>query len=248
MKSFVDEHRDTLGVEPICKVLQIAPSTYHEHAARKIDPARRSRRAKIDEVLMKEIEQVWSENFEVYGARKVWQQLRRQGIEVARCTVERLMKRLGLKGVIRGKAVRTTVSDPKAPCPLDHVKRQFRAERPNALWVADFTYVPTWRGFVYVAFIIDVFARVIVGWRAPSSMQTDFVLDALEQALHARGPFAVSAQISSSRCQSIELRARRETSRPSTMPACPMPTSATKCWNPRGPSRHRTGRGRCRSR
>jgi len=189
MKSFVDEHRDTLGVEPICKVLQIAPSTYHEHAARKVDPERRSRRAKIDEVLMKEIEQVWSENFEVYGARKVWQQLRRQGIEVARCTVERLMKRLGLKGVIRGKTVRTTVSDPKAPCPLDHVKRQFHAERPNVLWVADFTYVSTWRGFVYVAFIIDVFARVIVGWRVSSSMQTDFVLDALEQALHARGPF-----------------------------------------------------------
>jgi putative transposase len=189
MKAFIDEHRGAHGVEPICKVLQIAPSTYHEHAARKADPERRSRRAKTDEGLMQRIERVWTENFEVYGVRKVWQQLRREGVEVARCTVQRLMKRLGLKGVIRGKAVRTTVSDPKAPCPLDHVKRHFHAERPNALWVADFTYVWTWRGFVYVAFIIDVFARVIVGWRVSSSMQTDFVLDALEQALHARGPF-----------------------------------------------------------
>ncbi|MEO7008176.1 MAG: IS3 family transposase, partial [Caldimonas sp.] len=174
--------------EPICKALPIAPSTYYAHAARKADPALRSRRAKTDEALIPQVQRVWDENFEVYGVRKVWRQLRREDFAVARCTVQRLMKRLGLQGVIRGKAVRTTLSDPKAPCPLDHVNRQFRAERPNALWVSDFTYVSTWQGFVYVAFVIDVFARRIVGWKASSSARTDFVLDALEQALHARRP------------------------------------------------------------
>lgn len=188
MKAFIDAHRDVYGVEPICRVLPIAPSTYYAHAARKADPELRSQRAKTDEVLLPEVERVWKENFEVYGVRKVWRQLRRERFEVARCTVQRLMKRLGLKGVIRGKAVRTTISDPKAPCPLDHVQRQFRADRPNALWVSDFTYVSTWQGFVYVAFVIDVFARRIVGWRASSSARTDFVLDALEQALYARRP------------------------------------------------------------
>jgi putative transposase len=188
MKSFIDEHRHTHGVEPICRVLPIAPSTYYEHRARKIDPQLRSRRAKTDEVLAPEVERVWSENFRVYGVRKVWRQLRRERVEVARCTVERLMKRLGLRGVIRGKSVRTTISDPKAPCPLDHVQRQFKAGRPNVLWVSDFTYVSTWQGFVYVAFVIDVFARRIVGWKVSASARTDFVLDALEQALYARKP------------------------------------------------------------
>jgi putative transposase len=188
MKAFIDEHRHVHGVEPICKALLIAPSTYYAHAARKADPELRSQRAKTDEALIPEVQRVWSENFEVYGVRKVWRQMRREQFEVARCTVQRLMKRLGLRGVIRGKTVRTTVSDPKAACPLDHVNRQFHADRPNALWVSDFTYVSTWQGFVYVAFVIDVFARRIVGWKASSSARTDFVLDALEQALYARRP------------------------------------------------------------
>jgi putative transposase len=188
MKAFIDAHRDIYGVEPICKVLPIAPSTYYAHAARQADLRRRSARAQRDEMLSHEIERVWNENFRVYGVRKVWRQLRREDFEVARCTVQRLMRRLGLRGVIRGKMVRTTVSDANAPCPLDHVRRQFKADRPNALWVSDSTYVSTWQGFVYVAFIIDVFARRIVGWRASSSARTDFVLDALEQALCARKP------------------------------------------------------------
>ncbi|EPG3431816.1 TPA: IS3 family transposase [Pseudomonas aeruginosa] len=188
MKRFVDEQRDVHGVEPICKVLQIAPSTYYAHAARQADPELRSQRVKTDEILIPEVQRVWDDNYQVYGVRKVWRQLRRERVDVARCTVQRLMKRLGLRGVVRGKAVRTTVSDPKAPCPLDHVKRQFKADRPNALWVSDFTYVSTWQGWVYVAFVIDVFARRIVGWKASCSMQTDFVLDALEQALYARKP------------------------------------------------------------
>ncbi|HFX2569619.1 TPA: IS3 family transposase [Pseudomonas aeruginosa] len=188
MKRFVDEQRDVHGVEPICKVLQIAPSTYYAHAARQADPELRSQRVKTDEILIPEVQRVWDDNYQVYGVRKLWRQLRRERVDVARCTVQRLMKRLGLRGVVRGKAVRTTVSDPKAPCPLDHVKRQFKADRPNALWVSDFTYVSTWQGWVYVAFVIDVFARRIVGWKASCSMQTDFVLDALEQALYARKP------------------------------------------------------------
>ena len=137
---------------------------------------------------MADIERVWNDNLQVYGADKVWQQLKREGITVARCTVERLMRRLGLRGAMRGKVVRTTVPDMKAPCPLDRVNRQFKAERPNQLWVSDFTYVSTWQGWVYVAFVIDVFARRIVGWRVSRSMRTDFVLEALEQALYARQP------------------------------------------------------------
>ena len=163
MKAFIDEHRDEYGVEPICRVLPIAPSTYRAHAARRVHPGLRSNRAKVDEVLSPEVERVWNENFQVYGVRKVWRQLRREQFDVARCTVQRLMKRLGLRGVIRGKTVRTTISDPKAPCPRDHVQRQFSADRPNKLWVSDFTYVSTWQGMVYVAFVIDVFARRIVG-------------------------------------------------------------------------------------
>tara|TARA_R110002049_G_C9071567_1_gene554939 strand:+ start:371 stop:1276 length:906 start_codon:yes stop_codon:yes gene_type:complete len=188
MKSFIDEHRGLYGVEPICKVLPIAPSTYYVHAARAAEPALRPPRAKRDETLLPEIQRVWDENLSVYGARKVWLQMRRERFTVARCTVARLMKRLGLRGVVRGKALRTTISAPKSACPLDRVQRQFNADRPNALWVSDFTYVSTWQGFVYVAFVIDVFARRIVGWRASSSARTDFVLDALEQALYARKP------------------------------------------------------------
>jgi transposase InsO family protein len=188
MYGLVDEHRDVHGVEPICAVLQIAPSAYRRHAARSRDQALLGPRAQRDVALMPVVEQVWNANLQVYGADKVWKQMNREGIEVARCTVERLMRRLGLRGVRRGKVVRTTISDNKAPCPLDKVNRQFRAERPNQLWVSDFTYVSTWRGWLYVAFVVDVFARRIVGWRVSSSMTTDFVLDALEQALYARQP------------------------------------------------------------
>lgn len=188
MRAFVDQHRDVHGVEPICRVLQIAPSSYRRHAARQRTPELRSQRARHDDVLVPHIERVWRSNLQVYGAKKVWRQLHREGHVVARCTVERLMRRRGLRGVIRGKVVRTTVSDPKAACPLDKVNRQFKAQRPNQLWVSDFTYVSTWQGWLYVAFVIDVFARRIVGWRVSSSMHTDFVLDALEQALYARQP------------------------------------------------------------
>ena len=188
MTAFIDQHRDRFGVEPICEVLRIAPSTYFAHAARRADPNLRSERAKRDAELIPEVQRVYRENFEVYGVRKVWRQLGREHADVARCTVERLMKRLGLQGVVRGKPVRTTISNPAAPCPLDHVNRQFKASRPDELWVSDFTYVSTWQGFVYVAFIVDVFARRIVGWRVSSTPHTDFVLDALEQALYERRP------------------------------------------------------------
>ncbi|MFD2405288.1 IS3 family transposase [Azorhizophilus paspali] len=188
MKAFIDEHRELYGVEPICKVLPIAPSTYRQHAARRTEPSRLSLRAQRDGHLRRHIQRVWEENFQVYGARKIWRQLRREGIAVARCTVERLMRQMRLHGAVRGKPVKTTVSDKAASCPLDRVNRQFRAERPNALWVSDFTYVSTWQGFVYVAFVIDVFARRIVGWRVSSSALTEFVLDALDQALYVRRP------------------------------------------------------------
>jgi putative transposase len=185
---FIDRHRGTHGVEPICRVLQVAPSGYRRHAALVRDPQRRCARVQREEVLAPQIERVWNANMQVYGADKVWRQLSREGMTVARCTVERLMRRRGLRGAMRGKVIRTTISDRKAPCPLDKVNRQFRAERPNQLWVSDFTYVSTWQGWLYVAFVIDVFARRIVGWRVSSSMRTDFVLDALEQALYARQP------------------------------------------------------------
>jgi putative transposase len=188
VRELIDEHRDTFGVEPICKVLQISPSGYRRYAALLREPQRRCARAQRDDALTQEIERVWHANMQVYGADKVWRQLAREGTAAARCTVERLMRRLGLRGVMRGKVVRTTISDSKAPCPLDRVNRHFRAERPNQLWVSDFTYVSTWQGWQYVAFVVDVFARRIVGWRVSSSMRTDFVLDALEQALYARQP------------------------------------------------------------
>jgi putative transposase len=188
MIAFVEEHRDIHGVEPICRLLPIAPSTYYEHVDRRRDPAKLSARAKRDAELRDEIQRVWEENFRVYGVRKVWRQLRRKGIEVARCTVARLMRAMGLRGVVRGKAVRTTVSDKAAPCPLDRVNRDFKAPRPNVLWLADFTYVATWTGFVHVAFVVDAFARRIVGWRVSRTATAGFVLEALEQALHARRP------------------------------------------------------------
>ena len=188
MKRFMDEHRPVYGVEPICNVLQIAPSTSYLHAARRADPEQRSVRTQRDAVLMAQIQRVWDENFEVYGVRKIWRQLRREGLVVARCTVARLMRQMGLKGVVRGQPVKMTIRDKAVACPGDLVNRQFQAERPNALWVSDFTSVSTWQGFVYVAFVIDVFARCIVGWKVSSSMRTEFVLDALEQALAARRP------------------------------------------------------------
>jgi putative transposase len=188
MTTFIDQYRSAYGVEPICKVLPIAPSTYYENVRRRANPETAPPRAKRDAELMEEIRRVFEENFQVYGVRKVWRQLLREGHAVARCTVARLMRKMGLAGVIRGKRVRTTVPDKAAPCPLDHVNRQFRVERPNVLWVSDFTYVATWQGFVYVAFVIDAFARRIVGWRVSRSAHAGFVLDALEQALHDRRP------------------------------------------------------------
>ena len=184
--TFLDEHRDAYGVESICSVLPIAPSTYYEQKARQADPDRLPTRAKQDRVLSEEILRVWKENFGVYGAVKVWKQLIREGFAAARCTIERLMRKLGLQGAIRGKKFKTTVTDESSARPLDLVDRGFNAIRPNQLWVSDFTYVATWRGFTYVAFVIDVFARRIVGWRASTSMRADLVLDALEQALHDR--------------------------------------------------------------
>jgi putative transposase len=188
MIAFIDDHRGAYGVEPICRVLPIAPSSYHDHVAKRADPEKLSARAKRDMALRSEIERVFAENFEVYGARKVWRQMLREGFTVARCTIARLMSDLGLQGVIRGKPVRTTVQDKAAPCPLDHVNRVFHAPAPNMLWLSDFTYVSTWSGFVYVAFVIDVYARRIVGWRVSRTAHASFVLDALEQALHERRP------------------------------------------------------------
>jgi putative transposase len=189
MVDFIDGHRDAYGVEPICQVLPIAPSTYFERTARKADPELRPARTKRDEKLQPEIQRVWSQNFSVYGAKKVWRQLCREGVQVARCTVERLMRDLRLRGAIRGRAFATTTKgDDVLARPLDLVQREFRAIRPNQLWVADITYVATWAGFVYVAFVIDVFSRTIVGWRVSNSLRSDLALDALEQAIHARQP------------------------------------------------------------
>src|SRR5690606_22600420 len=188
MVGFIDDHRGEHGVEPICKVLPIAPATYYDHLTKRADPTRLSDRARRDAVLRPEIERVFEANWRVYGARKVWRQLEREGLAVARCTVARLMKGMGIQGIIRGKPHRTTVPDKTAPCPLDKVNRQFRVPAPNMLWVSDFTYVATWRGFVYVAFVIDAYARRIVGWRASQTAHAGFVLDALEQAVHDRRP------------------------------------------------------------
>lgn len=186
MVAFIDDHKVDYGVESICRQLPIAPSTFYEYKAREADEDRLSPRIKRDRKLCVDIQRVWKENYRVYGARKIWKQLNRETIRVARCTVERLMKQLGVQGVVRGRHCKTTISNPTADHPLDLVNRQFMATCPNQLWVADFTYVATWSGFVYVAFITDVFARKIVGWRVSTSMATDFVLDALEQAIWAR--------------------------------------------------------------
>ena len=188
MIAFIDDHREVFGVEPICKVLPIAPSTYHDHVAKRVDPSKLSIRAKRDLGLKPEIRRVFAENFEVYGARKVWRQLNREGVKVARCTIGRLMVDLGLQGVIRRKPVRTTLQDKAAACPQDHVNLHFHAPAPNMLWLSDFTYVSTWSGFVYVAFVIDAYARRIVGWRVSRSADASLVLDALEQALYDRRP------------------------------------------------------------
>ena len=186
MVAFIDDHRGIYGVEPICRVLPIAPSTYYAHKERERDPAKRSARTRRDAELSQRIRRVWFENFGVYGARKMWRALLRLGEPVARCTVERLMRQMGLQGAVRGRKFKTTVSDSAAPRPQDLVQRHFRADQPNQLWVADLTYVATWRGFVYVAFVIDVFSRRIVGWRASTSLRSDLALDALEQALYDR--------------------------------------------------------------
>jgi putative transposase len=187
MVTFIDEHREVYGVEPMCSVLPIAPSTYYLHRGRAEDPDRRSDREKRDEDLRAKIERVWNDNYAVYGADKVWRQLGRERVAVARCTVERLMCDMGIRGAVRGRAFKvTTVADETAVRPPDLVHREFTATRPNQLWVADITYVVTWVGFVYVAFVVDVFSRCIVGWRVSKSLRSDLALDALEQALHAR--------------------------------------------------------------
>jgi putative transposase len=188
MIAFIDEHRSVFGVEPICRVLPIAPSTYYDNVAKRLDVDRLSDRARSDIALKIEIRRVFEANFRVYGVRKVWRQLKREGFDVARCTVARLMRAMSLQGIIRGKPIRTTFPDKTVPSPQDRVNRQFRAPAPNRLWVSDFTYVATWQGFVYVAFVIDTFARRIVGWRVSRTAQAGFVLDALEQALHERRP------------------------------------------------------------
>ena len=198
MIALIDDHRQACGVEPICKVLPIAPSTYHTHAARRAEPGKLPAQARRDVALMAEIRRVHEANFGVckIWRQQVWRQLGREGSVVARCTVARLMRVMGLQGVVRGRKVHTTIPDPSAACPLDHVNRPFRAPRPNALWVSDFTSVATWSRFVYVALVveprgspdIDAFARRIVGWRVSRTAHASFVLDALEQALHQRRP------------------------------------------------------------
>ncbi len=188
MISFIDDQRIVYGVESICRVLPIAPSTYYHQLACRADPTKLSPRCQRDVSLKPKIQKVWDDNWKVYGVRKTWRQLRREGVDVARCTVARLMAGMGLRGIVRGKSLKTTISDTSVPCPRDKVNRQFRASAPDILWVSDFTYVSTWQGFTYVAFIIDTFANRIVGWKVSRSAKTDFVLDALEQALYARRP------------------------------------------------------------
>jgi transposase InsO family protein len=206
MVSFIDEHRAEHGVEPICTQLPIAPSTYYECKAREADPSRLPPRARRDIELLGQIRRVYDENFLVYGAYKVWRQLNREQITVARCTVERLMRSLGLRGVVRGCSCRTTISDDAAGRPTDLVNRQFKATRPNQLWVADITFVATWAGFVYVAFVIDAYSRRIVGWRVANSLRTDLVLDALEQALCSRTGTQGLIHHSDRGCQYLSIR------------------------------------------
>lgn len=188
MIQFIGDHRSDHGVEPICRVLPIAPATFNDHLAKRVAPSHLPDRAKRDEKLKPEIERVFEENLSVYGVRQIWHQMCREGFDIARYTVARLMKDIGIEGVVRGKKPRTTIPDKALPCPFDKVNRQFHAPAPNVLWVSDFTYVATWQGFVYVAFVIDVFARRIVGWRVSRSATAEFVRDALEQAIHQRRP------------------------------------------------------------
>ena len=205
--TFLDNHQDAYGVESICKVLPIAPSTYYEQKARQADPARLPARVVRDGELREHVERVWKENRSVYGARKVWLQMRREGFDVARCTVERLMRQMGLQGVVRGCRYKTTtIVDQADPRPADLVQRNFTADRPNQLWVADITYVATWSGFVYVAFVTDVFSRKIVGWRVSSSLRSDLALDALEQALAARPPIGPLVHHSDRGVQYLSIR------------------------------------------
>ena len=190
MVDFIEEHREEYGVESICEVLPIAPSTFHRHRTKRVDPDRRSDREKRDDALKPKIRKIWEESFGgVYGARKVWHQLLLDGERVARCTVERLMREMGLRGAVRGRAFKvTTVTDESLARPDDLVERRFEATHPNQLWVADITYVATWNGWAYVAYVVDVFSRRIVGWRVTNSLRTDIALDALEQAIAQRCP------------------------------------------------------------
>jgi len=206
MVNFIDHYREAYGVEPICAELPIAPSTYYECKAREADSRRLPARHQRDAWLEIEIRRVWEENFRVYGVRKVWRQLNREQIKVAKCTVARLMNKLGLQGVKRGKGYKTTIPDEVAARPADLVNRDFTATRPNQLWVADITFVATWRGVVYVAFVIDVFARSIVGWRVWNSLKTDLVLDALEQALFTRTGTQGLVHHSDRGCQYLSIR------------------------------------------
>jgi putative transposase len=206
MVEFIDQHRAEYGVEPICEQLPIAPATYYEYKVREAEPERQPPRVRREAEIKPEIRRVYDENFQVYGARKIWKQLCREGVGVARCTVERLMRSLGLQEVVRGGKRRTTISRSQSDYPEDLVKRQFTATRPNELWVADFTYVATWAGFVYVAFVIDVFSRRIIGWRVARSMQTDLVLDALEQALWARSNAKGVIHHTDRGCQYLSIR------------------------------------------
>jgi transposase InsO family protein len=206
MVSFIDQHRDAYGVEPICTELPIAPSTYYEYKAREADPGRLPARQRRDTWLEVEIQRVWEANFRVYGVRKVWKQLNREQIRAAKCTTERLMQKLGIQGVKRGKGYKTTIPDDLAARPADLVNRNFSATRPNQLWVADITFVATWRGVVYVAFVIDVFSRYIVGWRVWNSLKTDLVLDALEQALFTRTGTKGLVHHSDRGCQYLSIR------------------------------------------
>lgn len=206
MVAFIDDHRDEYGIEPICEMLPIAPSTYHLHKARRVNPDLRPDREKRDAELELHIRRVWDDNFQVYGPRKVWKELKREKRDVARCTVERLMRKMGLQGVVRGRTFKTTIGDDTATRPADLVKRNFIATRPNQLWVADLTYVATWAGFVYVAFVIDVFSRMIVGWRVSSSLRTDLALDALEQAICSRPEADELVHHSDRGCQYLSIR------------------------------------------
>ena len=238
MIAFIDDHREAHGVEPICKVLPIALSTYHAHVAKRVNPSRLSARDRPDAALKEEVRRVFEANFRVYGVRKVWRQLQREGFDVARCTVARLMRAMGLEGIIRGKPIRTTVSDKAAPCPLDHVNRQFHAPAPNMLWVSDFTYVATWTGFVFVAFVIDTYARRIVGWRVSRTAHASFVLDALEQALHDRRPVQGSRLVHHSDRGSQYVSIRYTERRLQTQPFFPRLKS---CGSAAGPTHQQRG-------